>query len=549
MPVITFSFRDFQELLGRKLSQEEFSELVVLYAKGEVESNKNDEIKVALDDTNLPYLWCVEGLARFFRGILGIRKGLPKIKFSKSKKKIVVDNSVKKIRPYIACFTASGRVNNYLLEQMIQLQEKFCEGYGRKRQKVSIGLYSSKLISFPVHYKAVPPESVKFTPLDTSYKISLPEVLDKHPKGKAYGWIIKKFSRYPILEDNQKEILSLVPIINSNKLGKLKVWDSEILFEATGTDEEAVNLAANIFAQNFYERGFNLKNVLIESGTSRTSSPKSFNQKLKITNLKVEALTGLNLSATDTKKLLEKAQYGVSGTVVKVPEYRRDILHASDVIEDVAIAYGFNNIESAPLRSYTSGSATEMSRFADCLREIAVGLGFQEILSPLLSSRKVLKERFGDVFNDLIEIENFMSDTFSAVRNRILPVMLEVLSKNKHNEYPQKVFEQGLVSRRENQNVVDREMLAMAISHTTADFTKIKQSADAVFKSIGLDYSIEPLQSNSFIPGRAGKITVKGRTVGVLGEISPKVLSNWQLEMPVTALEIDLNGIKGLISV
>ena len=123
MPNINFSFKDFQRLLGKRISLSEFGELVTLYAKGELEAYNQDQVKVELDDTNMPYLWCVEGLARFFRGVLNIEKGLPKIKVTNSSNKILVDSNVKKVRPYIACFTAKGKIDNYLLEQLIQFQE------------------------------------------------------------------------------------------------------------------------------------------------------------------------------------------------------------------------------------------------------------------------------------------------------------------------------------------------------------------------------------------------------------------------------------------
>ena len=548
MPVITFSFRDFQELLGRTLLPGRFADLVALYAKGEVELHHDDKVKVALDDTNMPYLWCVEGLARFFRGILEIETGLPEIKAGKAGKTIIVDGSVKKIRPYIACFAASGKITEYILEQLIQLQEKFCEGYGRKREKVSIGLYSEKHVTFPVNYRAVKPDSVKFAPLEIEEEMGLQDVLDRHPKGKAYGGIIKKFDKYPVLMDNYGQVLSLVPVINSNTLGKLEPGDSEILFEATGTDEDAVNLAANVFAQNLYERGFDIEKISIESGGGKWESPVRLNEKTEIKDADVESLTGLKLSRNEIKSLLEKARYGVSGNSVTIPDYRRDILHAFDIIEDVAIAYGFDNIESAPLESYTAGSSTEINRLADLLREMAVGLGFQEILSPILSNKTVLHKRMEQTGNDVVEIENFMSETFSAVRNRLIPIMLEVLSKNKHNEYPQKIFEQGPVSRVEGKDVKDTETISLAISHAKADFTEIKQQADAIFRNLGLNYSIERVEDASFIPGRAGKIKVKGKDAGVLGEISPKVLKNWQLEMPAAAMELDLNQLDSVIS-
>jgi len=549
MPTIEFSYKDFQKQLGRKLPVTEFKELVNLYAKAEVEEYKDDEIKVALDDTNLPYLWCVEGLARFFRGVLGIEKGLPKIKVSDSNFKVIVENSVKKYRPYIATFVADGKVlDNYLLEQLIQLQEKFCEGYGRRRAKVSIGLYSHKRIKFPVHYRAVAPDSVKFVPLEMKSKLKLSEVLEKHSKGREYGWIIKDMPLYPLLVDDNNEVMSLVPIINSNFTGKLMIGDKELMFEATGTDEEAVNLAANIFAQNLYDRGFKIYGINVDYGSKKVTSPHSFNEKVKLNQAGVESLTGLKLSPSKTKELLEKARYAVSGSTVTIPDYRRDILHIFDVIEDIAIMYGFNKIESAPLTSYTVGSTTDMHKFVDKAREIVIGLGFQEILSPILSNKVIIEEKMEADDTGMVEIENVMSETFSAIRSWLTPIMLEVLSKNKHNDFPQRIFEQGLVNVKKGSKVYEKEKLALAISHTKTDFTEVKQCADAIMNSLGLTYSVQPFDYKTFINGRCGKIMVKGKGIGMIGEISPKVLVNWELEMPVTVLELDLSEIKKLIS-
>ncbi len=544
MPTISFNYGDFQKLLGKKMALKQFEELAALYAKAEVEGydGKTGEVRVELDDTNLPYLWCVEGLARLFRGATGKQKGLQKTNALKSNYRIIVDKSVRKIRPYIATFVAEGKlIDENLLEQLIQLQEKFCEGYGRKRQKVSIGLYSHKKIKFPVHYKAAEPDSVSFAPLEMSGKLTLAQILEKHPKGKQYGWILKDFDRYPLLVDSNNEVLSLVPIINSNLTGKLVVGDSEMLFEATGTDFESVNLAANIFAQNLQERGFRIFEVVVEDGSKKMKMPFSFNEKIKLKKEDVKALTGLEMPESRIRQLLEKAGYGVSGSTVSVPDYRRDVLHEFDVIEDIAIMHGFNNIESSPMKSYTTGSSLEMAKFADRAREIAIGLGFQEIMSPILSNKEILYEKMNAEDSGTIELENPMSETYAAVRSWLIPIMMEVLSKNKHVDYPQKIFEQGIASARKNSKIKENEKIAFAISHSKADFTEMKQALDAVMSSVGVKYTTEEIEHGSFVKGRSGEIKVNGRQVAIIGEISPEVLAKWGLEMPVAALEINLS--------
>src|SRR3989338_9278742 len=151
MPTIKFSLKDMQNLVEKELSVDEVSKLVE-YGKGELEGydKDSDEVTVEFGDTNLPYLWSVEGFVRLVKGVLGVSKGIPKIEIKKGNYKVVVDESVKSVRPYIAAFVAKGhKVDDYLIKQMIQLQEKLCESYGRRRLKVAIGVYSYDKVKFP----------------------------------------------------------------------------------------------------------------------------------------------------------------------------------------------------------------------------------------------------------------------------------------------------------------------------------------------------------------------------------------------------------------
>ncbi|MBI2143312.1 phenylalanine--tRNA ligase subunit beta, partial [Candidatus Woesearchaeota archaeon] len=420
MPTITFSFKDFQQLLGKKLTVPEFEDLLVLYAKAEVEKydKASDEVTLKLDDTNLPYLWCPEGLARFFRGMLGISKGMQKLKAKSGSYKVNVEDSVKAVRPFIAAFVAKGRkIDDYLLKQLIQMQEKFCEGYGRRRQKTSIGMYAYGKISFPVHYKAVEPASVKFVPLEFNRTLNLRQILEMHPKGQQYAWILKGASKYPLLQDNRREILSFPPIINSSTTGRLQTGDSELLFEATGTDEESVSLAASIFAHNLAERGFEIFSATISYKGKSETTPSGKTWKINITPEFIEKVTGLKLSAAEARQLLAKAGYEYAGNQAIVPDYRADIMHPVDVAEDVAIAFGYDNIKDEPLKSYTIGMPLAAVQKINKLRKAVVAMGFQEIFSHILTDKNTL---IGGS-TGTVELENCMSETYSAVRNSLLP--------------------------------------------------------------------------------------------------------------------------------
>ncbi len=536
MPTITFSYPDFERLLGRKLPIDKFADMLLLYAKGELGKRDAGEVTVELDDTNLPYLWCPEGLARLFRGMLGMRKGPAPLKIVRGSCKIIVDDSVKSVRPYITAFVAKGKkIDDYTLRQMVQMQEKFCEGYGRRRQKVSIGLYSHRRISFPVHYKAVVPESVKFTPLEFTEKLDLRQILERHPKGRQYGWILKDAAAYPLLADDKGEVLSFPPIINSNFTGRLEVGDSELLFEATGTDEESISLAANIFAQNLSERGFEIHSAAITGKGKTARTPARPCEKMKITPDDVERLTGLRLTAQQINALLEKMGYSASGATVAIPHYRADIMHMFDIIEDVAIAYGFDRIEDQPLSSYTVGKKDPATAIVNPLRKAVSGMGFQEVFSHILTDKNALEGK------NAVELQNFMSETYSVVRNSLLPGLLDVLSRNKHADYPQKIFEEGIAAEREGSRVIERHMLAMASSHAKACFTEMKQSITSLLSIAGAQCAIQPAEHPLFMKGRAGSITVNGKAVGIIGEVSPSALEKWGIAMPVAAVELDLS--------
>ncbi len=549
MPTITFSLKDLQHLVGKKLTIGEVQELAH-YGKGDLENydEEADEVKIDFGDTNLPYLWSVEGFARLIKGILGLQKGLQEIKVQKGDYHVIVDKSVAKIRPFIACFAAKGqRMDEYLLKQIVQLQEKFCETYGRRRQKVSVGLYSYKRLNFPVHYKAVEPLAVEFVPLEFKAKMNLREILAEHPKGKDYAWILEGLDRYPVLIDDKNEVMSFIPIINSNFTGKLEVGDDSLFFEATGTDEEAVNLAANIFAYALHDRGFQIYSSEIKYHHKKAIAPDLKSEIIAIKNEQMSHLFGLELKENEIKHLLEKAQFDFSDYKVKVPPYRKDILHPYDIIEDIGIMYGYDKIKELPLTTFTIGSALKMNDFIDKVREIVVGLSYQEVMSPILTNKEFLYKRMNVEDLGTIEIEDYMSETYSVVRSWILPNLMEVFSKNKHIGFPQKIFEEGLVNIRKGEEIIEYNRIAIASSHEKTDYTEMRQILDYILKCFGLHCDIEEAEHSSFIEGRCGRAIVKGKKVAYLGEISPEVLTRWGLDMPVAALELNLSEMFELV--
>ena len=543
MPTITFSLTDFQELLGKKITPEQLPDLLA-YAKGDLEDydKSTDEVKVDFGDTNLPYLWSVEGVARLLRGINGKQTGIPKLSVQKSQYKVVVDKSVTGVRPYISAFVAKNCVvSDYFLKQLIQLQEKLCETFGVRRKKVAIGVYRNAAITYPVHYKAVLPNKASFVPLEFKKAMNLQEILEEHPKGLQYAWVLQGQARYPLLTDAKNAVLSFPPIINSSETGKVTERDTELFFECTGEDERAVHLACTIFAYALAERGCTISSVEIKYPSRKVVTPLLAQDTIKLNRQHVADILGVAISETELKTLLKKMRYDYSAGKVTIPAYRKDIMHEVDVIEDIAIAYGYDKIPDAPLTSFTKGGMRPLISFVDILRELMVGLGYQEVARSILSNKSLLYTSMNVKDMGTIELQAPTSEQFSAVRSWLLPIVLDVLAKNKHVDYPQYIFEQGIVTTSHDGKIADYEKLAAASIHDKADYTQVRQVVDCLLRSLGVEYTVHEMDHKSFIEGRVGKIIVKDVDVGFLGEINPTVIANFGLEKPIVAFELNVS--------
>lgn len=544
MPSITFAFNDLCELVGQKLDEKKLAELLDK-AKAELDSKLSTEVTVKYNDTNQPYLWSVEGLARHMRGSLGKQKGIPVLKLEKPIDGVTVDKSVSSVRPHVAVFLAKGpKLTDYLLGQLIQMQEKLADNFGRKRQKVAIGLVPAGKVQLPLTFKAVDPTEHSFVPLGSAQEMTLKKVLEQTDKGKQYSWILKDAKKVPIVIDSEGDIVTFPPIVNSDTSGRLQAGDSEIICEVTGTDWSAVNLVSVIFAYALADRGFSITPLKVKSGKESFATPDISAEKVKFDSSVVESLLGLKLSVSEIKSLLEKAQYDVSSSTVEVPPYRRDVMHQVDIAEDVGIQYGYSDIEPLELSSFTPGGLLSHTLQADVHRTLWIGFGFQEVMSAVLSNKELLYDRMGVLVRDIVEIDNPISQTYSCVRSSLLPILMDVLSKNRHVDYPQRLFEQGLVTLREKADVRDESHLAAVCAHSQSSFTEVRQFVEANLRAVGLSCRFEELELGCFIEGRSAKVFVGDVEVGMVGEIHPSVLKRFGLLVPVAGCEINLSALK-----
>ncbi|HEY6011355.1 MAG TPA: phenylalanine--tRNA ligase subunit beta, partial [Nitrospirota bacterium] len=404
MPTIDIKKHDLDALIGRKLSLDALEKRLML-AKAELKEYlaESDDLKIELSDSNRPDLWSAEGIARQIRIALSGRP--EKYPFFKRGKKavreIIVSKDMKAVRPFIAACTASGvRMSDDVLAQMIQSQDKLSEIFGRKRSTVSIGIYELDRIEFPVEYRLVEPSAMSFMPLGMEEKLTLAEMLERHPKGIAYGGIVKPFPRYPILMDQRGQALSFPPIINSREIGEVKPSTRNVLVEVTGTDLRMTALTLNILAANFYDRGAKIEPVRVtypyETEMGKTVTfPHDTSGTFSIPLSKFSSGLGEDVTLTDVKKRLGSYGHLVTGSGGKISvtaaPYRDDIMHPMDLVEDYAISRGYDSFEPVMPRQSTVGSFSRIEQLSDSVRVHMVGSGFQEIMSNILCSRQELE--------------------------------------------------------------------------------------------------------------------------------------------------------------
>ncbi len=557
MPTVETNFEDLQTLLGIRLPTniDELNE-ILSYVKGEVEHFSEGELSIEIKDSNHPDLWSVEGIARALRGFLNLEKGMKNYRVAGSSGvDISVDPGLQNIRAYIACAVVRNvGLTDVVIRGMMHLQDKLDQTYGRRRRRTSIGLYDSDLIKPPLHYKVSKPTAISFIPLGFAEKMTLWEILKKHPKGLEYGHIVNRYREWPIILDEKNDVLSFPPIINSNDLGRITEETKNVLIEVTGTVHETVLNTLITMALSLADRGGEILSSAVHYSSPKAvdeETPELKSESMKLDINYVEKVLGLSLSSGQIVQLLEKARYGATvqdeGTItVQVPCYRMDIMHPVDIVEDIAIAYGLNNIESRWPQMPTIGAITSREKFCNSLREIMIGLGFQEVLTYSMSNIEQLFIKMNLKLGRVIEVANPKMTTLNCLRSWLLPSIMKFLSNNTHVDYPQKIFEVGLcvIPDRKYENLTrDVKKLTCALTHSKASFTELKSILDSLLSNIGVHYEIEETKHGSFIDGRVGGISVKKREVGIIGEINPKVLESWRIENPTAAFELDADSL------
>lgn len=564
MPKVKINIESLNELLNSyySTSQSDIDRLQesAWIAKAEIEkSDNNKELIFEFADTNRPDLWSVEGFTRLINIYKkNNKKDYSKIStdinineanfFNKEKMIVNVEPSVNHSRPYIGMFFCKiPPISENFLKDLIQVQEKLADNYGSKRKLVSIGIYPYENIEFPLTYKAVSPDEISFIPLDFDKELNLQEILDQHPKGIEYAYTLENREKYPILVDNNNKVISFPPIINSKDFGEVKVGDELIIIEATGMNRRSVELVLTILAYNLYDRdGIIFQMDVVNARGIRFTHPILKMEEESVYLPHVYSLLGIEEGKEQIEDSLKRMGYFINRTTcneifVSIPPYRNDIMHEVDLIEDIIIAKGFNDIKPLILDEYTSGGHSIIQEKIEILREITIGLGFVEYMGNILSSYDYLKS-ISENFSDPVEIQNPMTTVHNCLRDYLFPGLLKLEAVNSKALYPHFVFEIGEVVKKEyNENILKTKTLnslCVSLSYPDSSFSELHSYIENFSKYLQIPLVLSEKNYPFLIPGRAADICIDDNTIGFIGEVHPKTLDKLGIRMPTVFFEI-----------
>src|SRR3989338_7627886 len=479
MAIVNFNKKLFEQEIGTLDSN--MQNRVAMFGTP-VESVGGEEIQIEVFP-NRPDLLSYSGFRRSFLAFLEKSVGLKEYKVNKPEKdyRVIIDSSVKDVRPYTACAIVRGlSLDDEKIKELIEIQEKLHITIGRKRKKMAIGIYPLEKIKLPITFKAIEPDKIKFMPLESDKELSGLEILHKHPAGKEYAHLLAGKVKFPIFIDANNEILSMPPIINSQTTGRVDSKTKDVFVECSVFDFEILKTCLNIITTTMAEMGGKIYQMEIKFGlTKQETTPDLKPKEMKLSLQNTNKLLGLNLNEKQLKQYIEKMGHSYAKGKVRIPAWRVDILHDVDLIEDVAISYGYENFIPEIPEISTIGSEDSEETAKRKISEIISGLGFIE-----------------------------------------------------DSEYPQKIFEIGRVFTSGNSEIKEKEFLSLAVS--PGNFTEVKQILEYIFRMIDKKVDLKEALGapEYFIEGRTAEIIFNKKKIGFIGEIHPKTLRNWKIKMP-----------------
>ena len=540
MPVVELSYTRLQKLVG-KVTKKQISESLPFLGL-DIESEDKDLVRIEYSP-NRPDYSTDFGIALGLQGLLGIKTGAIKLKIKKSNKyPISVKPQVSKIRPFVTGIVAkNGHIDDQILEQLIQMQEDLHMGIGRKRTKSSIGIHDLDKISFPLVYTTTN-RNTKFIPLKSTAENTISEILEQTDVGKDYGHILGNSTNVPIIFDSNGNTISLPPIINA-AITTVTTKTKNLFVEVTGINKEDAEDMLSVVATILDSAGFALESVKISG--AKNSSPKLDQKKMTVSTSLINQILGLNLNTSKILSSLKKSRLDATSKgkniICTVPAYRFDIFGPMDLVEEAALGYGIQNLEPILTPSQTIGEINPISLQLKSLNQIMIGLGYLEALNSSLTSKRVLYDVPKRDSTKIISVLDSKSQEHTILRDSILPGLLENLSRNIHEAYPQKMFETGTVFTIDDP-ISEKISFSSISAHKDANFTEIKSILQSALKT-GFGITIETKTSShpTFEAGHCANVIINGKSIGVIGKFDSKIVENYKIRVPVVGFEISLS--------
>jgi len=542
MPVVELELSRLQKLVGRTNRQKILQTLPFLGL--DIESQENDIVRVEYSP-NRPDYSTDFGIALGLQGLLGSKKGAVKLKIKKiGGYQINVNTTVSKVRPFVTGIVALNRkIDEKVLQQIIVMQEDLHFGIGRKRKKSSIGIHDLDTISFPLTYTTTN-RNHKFVPLNSSTENTISEILKNSEVGQDYGYILGNSDKVPIIMDSLGNTVSFPPIINSF-MTTVTTKTKNLFVEVTGTGKNDVEDMLSVVATTLQNAGFELCTVKISG--AKNSTPQFKQRKILLNRDLVNTMLGLNLSSRNIASALKKCRLDATPknkTIsCVVPRYRFDIFGPMDLVEEVTLGYGIENLNPNLSPSQTLGQKNYESDVLNNLRQIMIGLGYMEAYNTSLTSTRILFELTKRDSSNIISVMNSKSQEHTILRDSILAGLVNNLSNNIHELYPQKLFEIGTVFSKGNP-IKEEIHLACVCVHNDANFSEIKSILQSALKTgFNIECKTKTSSNPIFAEGKTADILVNDKPFGIIGEIDSEVKENFKIRASVVGFEIKLSGL------
>ena len=545
MPVVELNLNRIKKLISGNVTKKRIVDTLPFLGL-DIESQVNDQIRIEYSP-NRPDYSTDFGIALGLQGLLGIKKGIQKTNIKKQGNyEIKVDQSVSKIRPFVTGIIAkNGIIDDETIKQLMNMQEDLHFGIGRKRKKSSIGLHDLDKISFPLTY-TTSTRSHSFIPLNTESENTIDQILSETEVGRDYGWILGDSKNVPIIVDAEGKTISFPPIINAS-VTTVTTKTTNLLVEVTSLDKDAAEDMLSVVVAILQIAGFDIVQLTVSG--KKNGTPKLNSRTIQYSPKLTEQTIGLSLNQSTTISSLKKCRLDATqkGRNIQcvIPRYRFDIFGSMDIVEEIALGYGIDNIEPKLSPSQTLGEKSSMTKKLDRISKTVIGFGITEALNSSLTSKKILFDLTNRDSSEMLSVLDSKSQEHTILRDSILPGLLENLSKNIHEPYPQKLFETGTVFSK-SKPISETINLAGIIAHKESNYSETKSILQAILRT-GFQIDTKTITSEDnvsmFANGRYADVFVGKKLIGNIGEFNSDVLDNFKIRTSITGFEIKLSGL------